>query len=449
MRKNGKDYREQIREHLLKNEVSFTITAPRMEYAQCMLRTIPELLLTDQTVQRVIILAAKRSVENVWLPLFRHDPQLALLSYVPALGKQQKKLRACSIGKKVILTNDESLEWMKGVRIGEHDMLVIDDLARYRRLCSARYRIVKGLCARAGRIAAFSRLPLPHGMSEVWEELYLLDGGKCLGRTKQAFLDRYFFVNRIWTNGRMKQYAEPKVGADQAISRAIGEICLDLSHKEENNDAEPNKRNFYIDLSRSELSRYRLMSQVLSSEMARMERTAMDQSVLAGKLLQMASGGVYSDQREVIRFHERKINALKMLRKEFPEQNLLVAYWFKHELDHIAEAIPCAKAICDRDSIDQWNDGRVRVGLVNSAAGGTPHDLSQGGNILVWFSLTWSLQLYTKCCGRIQPKSGNMPTVIHLVARETIDETVLKMIETKRKDNRLLLAALAEGAKKK
>ena len=445
MKRNETDYREQIRNHLLRHETAVTITAPWMDYVQCLLRAIPEVFRADSSIRRVIVLAAKQSVENEWLPQFRYDPQLALLSHVPALGKQQKKIRAFSIGKKVILTNDESLEWIKAVKIDEHDMVVIDDLARYRRFRSARYGIVKGLCARAGRIAAFSRLPLPHGLSEVWEEFFLLDGGKCLGRTKQAFLDRYFFVNRIWTDGHMKVYTEPKKDAEYAIARAISEICLDLSKVDKGECPGQKTRNHYIDLSRSELSRYRLMSRALTAGTVKNKDNLTDHSALAGKLLQMAGGSVYTDQREVIRFHDRKIKALKLLRKEFPDENLLVAYWFKHELEHIMDAFPCAVSICDSESIARWNDGIIRIGLINSSAGGTPHDLCEGGHILVWFSLTWSLQLYAKCCGRMKSRTGEASTVIHLVTRNTIDEIVLKMLETKRKDNQLLLTALTEG----
>ena len=134
-----------------------------------------------------------------------------------ALGKEDRKKRAFYSGRRIVLTNDEALSWTRGIPISEDDMIVIDELSRYRHFRSERYQAVRRICRKAGRIAAFSRLPFPRGMSEIWEEFYLLDEGKRLGSVKADFLERYFFVKRIWTDGHIKIYTEPKENAGKAI----------------------------------------------------------------------------------------------------------------------------------------------------------------------------------------------------------------------------------------
>ncbi len=388
MKKTGTN-QESIRCHLLNNKISLTVVEPWTDYASVVLSIMEALCEEIPKTGRVIILASKRSIENEWLPPLHHDTTLTSMSYAVALGKEDRKKRAFYSGRRIVLTNDEALSWTRGIPISEDDMIVIDELSRYRHFRSERYQAVRRICRKAGRIAAFSRLPFPRGMSEIWEEFYLLDEGKRLGSVKADFLERYFFVKRIWTDGHIKIYTESKENAGKAISRAVGDICLDLT--DVGDDTDEKVRNVLVELSKSELSRYRLMARELSMSVGVGHKiTASDTSAAAGKLLQMASGTVYDDQKNVVAFHDRKIDALRLLLEEMEGRNVLVAYWYKHELSHILHSVPASRAIADKEDIEDWNAGRIRVGLVNSSMGGMRGDLSAGGNILSSMELAWS-----------------------------------------------------------
>ena len=240
----------------------------------------------------------------------------------------------------------------------------------------------------------------------------------------------------------MKIYTTPKENATESIGNAIKDICLDLSNEDSKSDALPRKRNVYLELSRSELSRYLLMSRELMLAFGDNTITASGTSALTGKLLQLASGTVYDDKKEVIHFHKKKIDALKRLFKEYDASNVLVAYWFKHELEHIMSEIPEARPILSPEDMEDWNNGIIHVGLINSSMGGHLGDLSGGGNILIWFSLTWSLSLYARTNSRIIRNDCMDSLIIHLIVSNTIDEAVLKILEANKKDNSLLLEAV-------
>lgn len=441
--------REEITRHIFERNISFVITAPEEDYVTPAIKAFVRLC-ADQRVNRVLIVASKLNIVNKWLAGLKREPSRTGLSYASALGKADQKKMAFFSEAKIVLTNDESLQWIKDVTTDHNTMLIIDEISRYRHFKSERYQIIRRIAQDSKHVTAFSRLPIPQGLQEIWEEMFILDGGLRLGTSKMAFWDRYFFVNCIMVNDHKKYYFIPKESSSKMIARAISDICLNILDYLGSEDGGVIRRNIYVQLSSSEMSRYHLMAREALLEFEDNSSSDLDVSATAGKLIQLASGTIYDDNKGIVEFHDRKIDALRNLLKEYPNRNILIAYWYKHELLHVMKAFPCAKAILTPKDVADWNRGNMRIGLVNSSMGGRLGDVSGGGNILIWFSLTWSLGQYARTNDRIKQTKG-YSIIFRLIATDTIDETVIKVLETNRKDNALLLGAIrgsADGKKK-
>lgn len=431
---------KKIEDHLISKKISVTITSPWTDYAKIMLDTINVIIKLNPKIRRIIIIGSKQVIKNRWKLYLKNKAEYKGITYVAALGRESVKRQAYKSNNMIVLTNDESLGWMNYMKISGTDMVILDDLSRYRHSKTDRYRSTEQLCRKAGRIAAFLRQPFaPNGIDEIWEEIHLLENSKRLGLSKADFLDRYFYVSRIFIDGHIKVYKEPKENAVRAIVKALEDICMDVSGTNWESRDNINERDVYVELSRGELSRYRLMAKEFTISFSQNSDICKAEcSTVASKLIQMSGGTVYDDKKETVMFHEKKIKALKQLIQEFHGNNILVAYWFKHELKHITDNINGARKIIDKDDIDDWNNGRIPVGVINPGAKAEYGDLSGGGNILIWFSLTWSLDLYKKTNDRISDCLKDS-TIIRLITLGTLDETVVRILNEKKEADALML----------
>ncbi len=433
MMKKNADNSLLVHNHLLKNAKAVIFAEPWLIPAAMFLTEAMGYMMSHG-IKRFLIIAQKKMLEMEWLPLLKGG-EITALTYAIAMNKESRKVEAFNSGKQIILTNDESMEWIRKEEMPDDCCIVIDELSRYRHYKSEKYSIIRKLCFKAKGILAFSRFPLPHGVDEVWEEMYLIDKGTHLGRTKAAFDDRYFFVKRIQVGAYYKTLREPKKDTFKAIGKAISDICLNLYDE---NLIDANKRrkiNVYVDLSYTEMSRYLLLKEHLSVSLNEGQKiSAADDNASSVKLLQLASGTVYTDNHSILYFHERKILKLKSLLEEYAGRNVLVACWFKHETDRLKDEIPRSESISTKRDLAEWNAGRIRVGIINASLGGMYMDMYKGGNVIIWFSLPWSLKLYNKTNERLMQEDGSEPIVINIIARGTIDEAVMKVLDSNKRD---------------
>ena len=385
-------------------------------------------------IEKFLVIAQKKILELEWLPTLKGG-DIQGLSYAFALDKEKTKKEAYNSGSLLVLTNDESLEWLTREKIPENCCIVLDELSRYRHLRSEKYMILRKICAVAKGMIAFSRFPLPHGVDEVWEEMYLIDRGMRLGKTKNAFEERYFFVSSFQTGSRFKKLKEPKIGAYQAIGRAISDICLNLSDDRYKLPGLVKRYNTYVELDYKEMSKYQLLKNRLKLDLSDGHNiTASDENAASIKLLQLANGTVYDDDHSVVYFHDKKILKLRSLTEEFAGRNVIVACWFKHEMERIRNSIPGSCIISTAEDINCWNEGRIKIGIINASLGGTYKDLSKGGNVIIWFSLPWALRLYNKTNERIFGEDTSETVIVNIIARDTIDEAVIKVLDTNKRD---------------
>lgn len=433
MMKKNADNSLLVHDHLMKNVKAVVFAEPWMIPAAMFLTEAMGYMM-KHGIKRFLIIAQKRMLEMEWLPLLKGG-EMTALTYAIAMNKESRKVEAFNSGKQIILTNDENLEWICKEKIPDNCCLVIDELSRYRHYKSEKYHILRKLCSTAEGIIAFSRFPLPHGVDEVWEEIYLIDKGARLGKTKAAFDDRYFFVKRIQVGAYYKTIREPKKETYRAIGRAISDICLNLYDEGLTEIKKRRKINVYVDLTYTEMSRYLFLKEHLSVSMCDGKTVSADGDNAASvKLLQLASGTVYTDNHSILYFHERKILKLKSLLEEYAGRNVLVACWFKHETDRLKDEIPGSESIYTKKDMAEWNAGRIRVGIINASLGGMYMDMYKGGNVIIWFSLPWSLKLYNKTNERLMQEDGSEPIVINIIARGTIDEAVIKVLDSNKRE---------------
>lgn len=423
-----------VHDHLMKNIKSVVFAEPWIIPAEMFLTEAAGYMMAHG-IKHFIVIAQKKMLEMEWLPLMKGGEKTTL-TYAIAMNKERRKAEAFNSGKQIVLTNDESLEWIRREEMPEEYGIVIDELSRYRHYKSEKYIILRKLCSNAKGIIAFSRFPLPHGVDEVWEEMYLIDKGARLGKTKAAFDDRYFFVKKIQVGTYYKTLLEPKEETYKAIGKAISDICLNLYDEGSVDVKKRRKINVYVDLTYTEMSRYLLLKEHLSVSLNEgIKISASGDNAASVKLLQLASGTVYDDNHRILHFHERKILKLKSLLKEFVGRNVLIACWFKHEIDRLKSEIPGAVSISTKSDIAGWNAGRIRIGIINASLGGRYMDMYKGGNVIIWFSLPWSLKLYNKTNERLMQEDGSEPVIINIIARGTIDEAVMKVLDSNKRES--------------
>ncbi|MBQ6026435.1 MAG: hypothetical protein IJL20_12580 [Lachnospiraceae bacterium] len=433
MRKNT-DNTALVHDHLMKNSRSVILAEPWMIPSAMFISESVDYMMTHK-IKHFIVIVQKKILEMEWLPLLK-GAQNKNLTYAIAMNEVGRKLEAFHSGKQMILTNDESLDWILREVMPEDFCLVIDELSRYRHFKSKKYGVIRKLCSAAKGIIAFSRFPLPHGADEIWEEMFLIDKGARLGITKSAFDDRYFFVKRIQVGYCYKTIRETKKETFKAIGRAISDICLNL-YEEKATDAKTIKKiNTYVNLTYIEMSKYLLLKEHLSVCLRDgMKISASNENAASIKLLQLASGTVYDDDHNVLYFHERKIMKLKSIIEEYAGSNILVACWFKHEMERLKREIPGSVTISTKNDMERWNEGYIKIGIINASLGGNYMDMYKGGKVIIWFTLPWSLKLYNKTNERLMQEDGSDPVVINIIAKGTIDETVLQVLDVNKKES--------------
>ena len=325
-------------------------------------------------------------------------------------------------------------------------MIIIDEVSEFKNENTKRYEMFKSVCSKAKKIISLSGEPIQNELADLWAEVYLLDQGTRLERTRQEFIEKYFF--RIQTSQGKGYYLEPKRGAKRAICKQISDICF--ARKDENwrSRAGIISGEIYVDLNSIEYSKYCWMQDEMCIAMKKSRKIEVKNKIeLSTKLFQMANGAVYDDSQKVICIHDRKLDALKEVFRLFPGRNILIAYWFLHDKKRIMSRYSEVKAIEQMKDIEEWNQNKIRIGLIHPSMGGSDIRLYKGGNVLVWFSLTWSLHLYQRMIWRMTSNFEHKLYVEHIVTRNTIDEKIYKGLKKKNINQQEMMDTLLEEIK--
>jgi len=412
------------------------------------LTALIDLLFDSFEAHRILVIAPLRVARDTWPAEADKWDHLQNLICSVAVGTEAERRAALEQPADIYIINRENVQWLiEESRLPfNYDTVIVDELSSFKSHQAKRFKSLMKVRPLVKRIVGLTGTPSSNGLMDLWAEFRLLDMGKRLGRFITHYRDEFFQPDK--RNGQIIFSYKPKPGAEQCIYDRISDITISMRATDHLNMPALISSECVVCLSQEERKRYEDMKRDLVLQLPDGEVTAANAAALTGKLCQMANGAIYTDEGGTISLHDRKLDALEDLIEAACGKPMLVAYWFKHDLARITERlqklrIPFAR-LDSSDSIRRWNAGELPVALIHPASAGHGLNLQAGGSCLVWFGLTWSLELYQQTNARLWRQGQNAPTVVvqHIVAKDTIDERILKVLSSKDSTQAALIDAV-------
>lgn len=400
-----------------------------------------DLILDSFDLSRVLVVAPKRVAEDTWPREIEKWEHLKGLTYSLVLGSEKQRRAALQQRAFLYIINRENIAWLVENTRWRFDALVIDELSSFKSSKAQRFRALKKVRPLCHRVIGLTGTPAPNTLIDLWPQIYLLDMGKRLGRFVTHFRERFFLPDK------RSSYAifsyKLRDGAEQQIYDLISDICVSMRAIDHLQMPALIANRVIVRLSKSEHVLYNTLKRDMFLALNNNEIDAVNAAALSGKLCQLANGAIYAADSHAVRFHDRKLDALEDLIEGANGKPVLVAYWFKHDLDRIRERFTVREIRESRDIAD-WNAGRIPIAVIHPASAGHGLNLQSGGNTLIWFGLTWSLELYQQTNARLWRQGQKADTVVihHIVAEGTIDEQVLDALERKETTQTALMNAV-------
>lgn len=400
-------------------------------------------LIEKGEVKRVLVIAPLRVAKNTWPDELKKWEHLSGLTYSVSIGTPDKRKKALTEKTDIVITNRENVEWLvnkSGVRF-DFDMVVIDELSSFKSYRTNRFKALLKVRPFVSRIVGLTGTPSSNGLMDLWAQFRVLDMGERLGRYITRYREGYFMPDK--RNAQVVFSYKPLPGAEERIYDKIGDITISMKAKDYLKMPDLVTSEVYVDMPDDGRSKYENMLSDMVVDIKDEEIDAANAAVLSNKLLQMANGAIYTDSKNVLKIHDAKLDALEDLIESANGKPVLVAYWFKHDLERIKARFPYAREIKTSGDIQDWNRGDILVGLIHPASAGHGLNLQDGGSAIIWFGLTWSLELYQQTNARLY-RQGQKNTVViqHIITKDTIDERVLMAIAKKEKTQNALIDAV-------
>jgi len=436
------EYQKHSVDHIIKHPISALFLDCGLGKTLIALTAIFELTLDSFQIQKVLVIAPLRVARDTWPAEIEKWDHLRGLTYAVAIGSEQDRKAALLQKAQVYIINRENVDWLVN-RSGlpfDYDMVVIDELSSFKSHQAKRFKSLMKVRPLVKRIVGLTGTPSSNGLMDLWAEFRLLDMGQRLGRFIGRYREDYFVPDK--RNQQVVFSYKPKPGAEEAIYRLISDITISMKNTDYLKLPELVLNEISVKLSQEEMDCYQTLQQELVLPLKGKEIDAVNAAALSGKLLQMANGAVYDEGGGVVQIHDRKLDALEDLIEAANGKPVLVAYWFKHDLERILERFP-AERLDSAGSIKRWNEGEIPVAVIHPASAGHGLNLQAGGCTLVWFGLTWSLELYQQTNARLW-RQGQTNTVVihHIITKGTIDEDVMRSLKRKDKTQSALMEAV-------
>ncbi len=408
------------------------------------LTAIWELCLNRFEIGRVLVIAPLRVARDTWSAEIQKWDHLRGLTYSVVVGTEKERRTALMRSASVFIINRENVQWLvedSGIPF-TFDMIVIDELSSFKSWQAKRFKSLLKVRPGVKRIVGLTGTPSSNGLMDLWAEFRILDLGKRLGRFITHYRDAFFLPDK--RNQQQVFTYKPRPGAEEEIYRRIGDMTISMRATDHLKMPERIENRVAVRMNDRERDIYDRMKAELIVQIQGQEIDAVNAAALSGKLCQMANGASYTDDHSVVQIHERKLDALEDLIEGANGKPLLVAYWFKHDLARIQKRFPQAREIRTSKDITDWNAGDIPVALIHPASAGHGLNLQAGGNTLVWFGLTWSLELYQQTNARLWRQGQTAGTVIihHIITEDTIDERIMDALERKDKTQSALIDAV-------
>jgi SNF2 family DNA or RNA helicase len=407
------------------------------------LSAISDLLFDSFEVHRVLVIAPLRVARDTWPTEIQKWSHLRSLTYAVAVGTLKERKAALMQRADITIINRENLQWLiddSGFPF-DFDMVIIDELSSFKNHKAKRFKSLMKVRPYIHRIIGLTGTPSSNGLMDLWAEFKLLDMGQRLGRFITQYRMNYFIPDK--RNGEIIYSYKPLPYAEDAIYQRISDITISMKSTDHLKMPELISTQYEVELSDAERDRYENLKQELILQLPDGEITAANAAALTGKLSQLANGAIYSDTGEIMEFHDRKLDALEDIIEAANEKPLLVAYWFRHDLARIKNRFNVREIKTSRDIAD-WNAGKIPVAVIHPASAGHGLNLQAGGSTLVWFGLTWSLELYQQTNARLWRQGQQSHTVViqHIITKGTIDERILKALSKKELTQSALIDAV-------
>lgn len=396
-----------------------------------------------------LVIAPKRVAENTWSKEASKWEHLQHLRVSRVMGTQAQRLAALNTPADIYVINRENVVWLVDTFSGSvsgqrwpFPIVVIDELSSFKSAQTKRWKALRKVRGRIRRIIGLTGTPRPNGLEDLWPEIYLLDKGERLGRTLGAFRARYLIPEKM--NGHIVYSYRPREGAEAEVYEALGDICMSIRKEDVLSLPGQIYEDVVLEAPPDIMRQYKQFERdkVLECLGADGGIIAGTEAALTNKLLQFANGAIYDMEGQAHPLHTVKLEALEELLEAAGGDPVLVLYSYKHDADRIRERVKC-RALDTSEDIDAWNRGEIPVALAHPASIGHGLNLQDGGHIIIWYGLTWSLELYQQANERLnRPGQKNVCRVYHLILKGTHDERVLKSLKNKDKGQAAAIEAL-------
>lgn len=394
------------------------------------------------------MIAPLRVARDTWPNEVKKWEHLKDLRVSVAVGDAKKRKIALMRKADIYVINREMVKWLveeSGVPF-DYDMVVIDELSSFKNPQSQRFKALMKVRSKVRRVVGLTGTPASNGLMDLFAEYKLLDMGQRLGRYITRYRLSYFQPDK--TNGAVVYSYKPLPFAEEEIFKKIGDITISMKSGDFLQMPEKIMTEYEVEMNEKEKREYKHLKDNLVLSVGDQEITAANAASLCGKLSQMANGAVYTDDRNVQTFHDRKLDALEDMIEAANGKPVMIAYWFQHDFDRIKKRLQEMgvefEKIDSEDSIKRWNEGRLPVALIHPASAGHGLNLQSGGSTIIWFGLTWSLELYQQTNGRLWRQGQKDKTVViqHIVTKGTIDERILSALKHKDCTQEEMIAAV-------
>ena len=425
------EYQRYAAEYIITHPVTALLLDIGLGKTVTTLTAVNELMYDYFEISKVLVIAPLRVARDTWPAEIQKWEHLQNLTYSVAVGTEAERLRALKAKADIYIINRENVQWLieeSGV-VFNYDMLIIDELSSFKNHDTKRFKSLMKMRPKVRRVVGLTGTPSSNGLMDLWAEFRLLDMGQRLGRFIGKYRNDYFLPDKY--KGNIVYSYRPLPDAEQRIYDKISDITISMKSTDHLKMPELIISEYPVKLSEEERQHYEELKEELVLELPDGDVTASNAGSLSNKLSQMANGAIYSDDRDVLPIHDRKLDALEDIIEAANGKPVLVAYWFKHDLARIQERlnklhIPFA-TMDKADSISRWQRGALPGGLIHPASAGHGLNLQSGGSTLIWFGLTWSLELYQQTNARLWRQGQQSKTVIiqHIITTGTIDRKIM------------------------
>lgn len=442
MRYVAHNYQNYAKNFILAHKVSALFLDCGLGKTITTLTAINELMYDSFEISKVLIIAPLRVAQSTWKEEIEKWDHLNLLRYSIAVGDEKERLKALKQNSDIYIINRENVDWLvtkSGIDFN-FNMLIIDELSSFKSHTSKRFKSLLKIRPYFERVVGLTGTPSSNGLMDLWAEFRVLDLGERLGRYITHYRNEYFLPDK--RNGAVIFSYKPQPNAEERIYRRLADMTISMKSTEYLKMPELILNELEINLDEEDQIKYKKFKKEMVMTIQEKEIDAINAASLSNKLIQLANGSIYDEDKKFYEVHNKKLDKLEEIIESANGKPVLVAYWFKADKERIEKRFK-VREIKTADDIKQWNKGMIDLALIHPASAGHGLNLQSGGSTLVWFSLTWSLELYQQTNARLY-RQGQKDTVVihHLITKNTIDEDIMKSLKRKDKTQEALMRAV-------